>query len=133
VGTYTLATLGISDVAYNEIYYALRKAGYDHVFSNDGEINMNGIALIKKCDDDTERNPNEDVVGKYVPIKSLHEICMNDLQRALAGMVRIYRYELYAFAPPELEVARKALAFYDLIRAAEEFQRRSNEDAVGNT
>jgi len=55
MGTYTLAILEISDVAYNEIDCALRKAGYDHVFSNDGEINMNGIALIRKRDNEWHR------------------------------------------------------------------------------
>ena len=50
-------------------------------------------------------------MGKY----SLYEIVMNDLQKALAGMVRIYRYELHAPAPPELVAARKALALYDLL------------------
>jgi hypothetical protein len=54
MGTYTFVTLQISDVAYNEIEIALREVGYDHVFGDKGEINMHGLALIKKRDDKAE-------------------------------------------------------------------------------
>lgn len=45
--THTYATLDVSASAYDEIAASLREAGYDHVFMEDGAIDMHGIALVK--------------------------------------------------------------------------------------
>lgn len=46
--TYTLAELEVSEAAYKEIEAAFKAAGYDHVFLNDGMIDMTGIGLTVK-------------------------------------------------------------------------------------
>lgn len=46
MATYTIAMLTVSKVAYDEITILLRTAGYDHVFMDDGTIDMNGIGLV---------------------------------------------------------------------------------------
>lgn len=49
--TYTFVVLEVSEAAYKEIADALRKAGYDHVFTRESVpngkevIDMNGLAL----------------------------------------------------------------------------------------
>ncbi len=48
-GTHTYALLEISIEAYEEIEQKLRQAGYDHAFSEDGHIDMHGIALVKEA------------------------------------------------------------------------------------
>ncbi|MDS1141733.1 hypothetical protein RE432_14930 [Pusillimonas sp. SM2304] len=44
--THTLATLELSQAAYDEIAWKLKKAGYDHVFLEDGLIDMQGIGVL---------------------------------------------------------------------------------------
>lgn len=44
--THTYVLLGISRQAYEEIANKLRDAGYEHVFSAGGEIDMHGIGLV---------------------------------------------------------------------------------------
>jgi len=46
--SHTYSTLEVSENTYNEISEKLKKANYDHAFNEDGEIDMQGIALIKK-------------------------------------------------------------------------------------
>lgn len=52
--TYTLAKLVLSQEAYDEIAKKLRDAGYDHVFTDDGMIDMThiGVAPPEKDEDD---------------------------------------------------------------------------------
>lgn len=44
--THTHANLEVSDAAYQEIAERLRDAGYDHVFDEEGTIDMHGIGLV---------------------------------------------------------------------------------------
>jgi hypothetical protein len=44
--THTYALLPVSKATYDEIAATLRAAEYDHVFGDDGEIDMHGIALV---------------------------------------------------------------------------------------
>jgi hypothetical protein len=44
--THTVATLAISPAAHTEIARLLRDVGYDHVFMDDGGIDMTGIGLV---------------------------------------------------------------------------------------
>lgn len=44
--THTYALLEVSKQAYDEIAKKLREAEYGHAINNDGEIDMNGIALV---------------------------------------------------------------------------------------
>lgn len=46
--THTYALLPVSAAAYDEIHKALTEAGYDHVFMEDGAIDLHGLALTKK-------------------------------------------------------------------------------------
>ena len=46
--TYTYALLEISEAAYDEIKAKLNEAGYHQAFGEEGEIDMHGIALVKK-------------------------------------------------------------------------------------
>lgn len=48
--THTVAELPLSPSAYDEIAAALRAAGYDHVFLEDGLIDMSGIGVTKADD-----------------------------------------------------------------------------------
>ncbi len=41
----------LSAPAYEEIATKMREAGYDHVFMDDGEIDMHGIAVAKEAPD----------------------------------------------------------------------------------
>lgn len=45
--THTFATLELSQRAYDEIAGKLRQAGYDHVFTHDGAIDMAGIGVTR--------------------------------------------------------------------------------------
>lgn len=51
--THTYVTLEVSGAAYEEIATKLREAGYDHVFMDDGEIDMHGLALVMREPDKT--------------------------------------------------------------------------------
>ncbi|WP_213308303.1 hypothetical protein [Paraburkholderia sacchari] len=44
--TYTCATLEVSERTYREIEAKLRAAGYDHVFTPDGMMDMTHIGLV---------------------------------------------------------------------------------------
>lgn len=46
--THTYVVLEVSAATYDEIASLLRDAGYDHVFGDDGEIDMHGLALAKE-------------------------------------------------------------------------------------
>lgn len=61
--THTYAELGLSRAAYDEIAAALRAAGYDHAFMEDGTIDMHGIGVT--CAGIAEPKPKlaPDVVG----------------------------------------------------------------------
>lgn len=48
--THTYANLEVSPAAYDEVAAKLRAARYDHVFSEHGEIDMNGIALVASAE-----------------------------------------------------------------------------------
>ena len=48
--THTYVELEVSKAAYDEIAALLRDVDYDHVFMNDGAIDMHGIALVVKRD-----------------------------------------------------------------------------------
>lgn len=50
--THTYVELEISKAAYDEIAGKLKAAGYDHVFMEDGAIDMHGLALINFVKDD---------------------------------------------------------------------------------
>lgn len=58
--THTYVTLEVSQAAYNEIATKLREAGYDHVFGDDGEIDMHGLALVYVGSDGIVREPPPD-------------------------------------------------------------------------
>lgn len=45
--THTLAELGLSPEAYDEIYGLLKEAGYDHALLDNGMIDMSGIGVTK--------------------------------------------------------------------------------------
>jgi hypothetical protein len=47
--THTLATLGLSRAAYDEIARKLREAGYEDRF-DDGLIDMSGIGILPPAD-----------------------------------------------------------------------------------
>lgn len=55
--TYTYALLEVSETAYEEIARKFREAGYDHVFGSDGEIDMQGVALVKASKQDKRFGP----------------------------------------------------------------------------
>jgi hypothetical protein len=44
--THTYVTMALSAAAYAEIKQKMLEAGYDHAFGSDGEIDMNGIAVV---------------------------------------------------------------------------------------
>lgn len=46
--THTYVTLDVSTAAYEEIKKKLLAAGYDHAINSDGEIDMQGIALVEE-------------------------------------------------------------------------------------
>jgi len=46
---YTFVLMEVSQQAYDEIAKKLRDAGYDHVFGDDGEMDMHGIALVLRA------------------------------------------------------------------------------------
>ncbi|WP_130358251.1 hypothetical protein [Pigmentiphaga kullae] len=43
--THTLAILELSPIAYGEVADKLRAAGYDHVFLEDGMLDMSGLGV----------------------------------------------------------------------------------------
>lgn len=45
--THTYAELEVSAAAYDEIAAKMREAAYDHVFNEDGTIDMHGIRLTR--------------------------------------------------------------------------------------
>lgn len=51
--TYTYVLMELSAAAYAEIEAKMREAGYDHVFGEDGEIDMRGIAVV--CSGESEK------------------------------------------------------------------------------
>lgn len=44
--TYTYALMEVSQQTYDEIAKKMHEAEYDHVFGDEGEIDMHGIALV---------------------------------------------------------------------------------------
>lgn len=46
--TYTVAVLEVSESTYDEIELALKAAGYEHAFMEDGCIDMTHIAVKKR-------------------------------------------------------------------------------------
>lgn len=48
--THTYVLLEVSAPAYDEIHAKLTEAGYQHAFSNTGEIDMHGIAVMKSTE-----------------------------------------------------------------------------------
>jgi len=46
--THTYAELELSQAAYDEIASKLKEAGYDHVFMDDGTIDMQGIGVTRE-------------------------------------------------------------------------------------
>ena len=52
--THTYVTLLVSEAAYDEIARKLRAAGYNHVFMDDGAIDMYGIAISATHESDDE-------------------------------------------------------------------------------
>lgn len=46
--TYTVATLEVTALAFDEIEAKLRIGGYDHLFMPDGSIDMRGIAIVRE-------------------------------------------------------------------------------------
>lgn len=44
--THTYVTVEVSLQTYHEIRTKLLEAGYHHVFGDDGEIDMHGLALV---------------------------------------------------------------------------------------
>jgi hypothetical protein len=46
--TYTLATLEVTYATYEEIARKLKDAGYDHVFGENGVLDMTHIGLVRK-------------------------------------------------------------------------------------
>lgn len=53
--THTYALLRVSAVAYDEVAAKLRAADYDHCFGRDGEIDMQGLALVREVAADPSR------------------------------------------------------------------------------
>lgn len=45
--THTYVLMDLTPQAYQEIATKMRDAGYDHVFNQDGEIDMSGIAIVE--------------------------------------------------------------------------------------
>ena len=54
--THTYALVEVSKRAYKEIYAKLKDAGYQHAFNDEGEIDMNGLALVRKVKDKIQNN-----------------------------------------------------------------------------
>jgi hypothetical protein len=55
--THSYAVLAVSAATYEEIARHLREAGYEHVFNANGEIDMNGVALVKAAGADKRFGP----------------------------------------------------------------------------
>lgn len=62
--TYTYVNLVVSDAAYQEIKGKLLLAGYDWTINEDGEIDMHGIALVTKNDQNRDDEPKSDLDEK---------------------------------------------------------------------
>jgi hypothetical protein len=56
---HTYVTLEVSVAAYDEIRTKLIDAGYIHVFRNQGEIDMHGLALTRKAPRRSDIKPAE--------------------------------------------------------------------------
>jgi hypothetical protein len=61
--THTYAELEVSKAAYDEIAVLLRRAGYNHVFMEDGTIDMHGIGLTRPVTDVDRAARKTDVVA----------------------------------------------------------------------
>lgn len=46
--THTYVTMEVSSATYEEVARLLKEADYHHCFNDDGEIDMHGLALVKK-------------------------------------------------------------------------------------
>lgn len=46
--TYTYVLMEVSPQTYDEIAKKMRDAEYDHAFGDEGEIDMHGIAIVKR-------------------------------------------------------------------------------------
>jgi hypothetical protein len=57
--THTYALMEVSQATYDEIADLFRKAGYDHVFMENGVIDMQGIGLSIKKDEADAQAPVE--------------------------------------------------------------------------
>lgn len=58
--THTVAELGLTANAYNEIRGKLEVAGYQHTFMEDGMIDMTGIGITREGDNAPIPPPPED-------------------------------------------------------------------------
>lgn len=63
--THTLAELQISEAAYKEIEAAFKAAQYDHVFLDDGMIDMTGIGLTIKPKPEVIKPNLQDTLAKH--------------------------------------------------------------------
>jgi hypothetical protein len=66
---HTLAMMELSASAWEEIARKMHDAGYDHVFSGDGMIDMNGIAVVKTKPEPSQsviRDPYEIIANEWV-------------------------------------------------------------------
>jgi hypothetical protein len=67
--THTVVTLEIHDAAYQDIAKKLRDAGYDHAFSDDGQIDMTGIAVVSDRQGGAWR---EDVYLPFIRVEKIY-------------------------------------------------------------
>jgi len=65
--TYTFVALEVSAAAYEEIRAKLEAADYGHCFTEAGEIDMHGIALVREVADVDSSKPQGVSRGEEVP------------------------------------------------------------------
>jgi len=73
--TYTYALLALSELAYNEIKHKLKQAGYRDAISEEGELDMRGLALVKEDADQLTMNNFKKVHDRVV---STYNGCLFD-------------------------------------------------------
>lgn len=92
--THTHANLEVTLTTYDEIANKLREAGYDHVFDEDGVIDMHGIGLV--CGGATLPPVVRQEVVKIQPgdtlvLRSLHPLTEAHVARFKEQFERVFR------------------------------------------
>lgn len=86
--TYTYALLPVSKATYDEIAGKLRVAGYDHVFDQEGVINLHGLAIGPPVDVNTNSEA-EWLARKWaqlgrIELKAVVSVCQEVAGRVVA-------------------------------------------------